>query len=257
MKHLIKKNLSISQELEALTTALDHSSYINKEKIKNFSVQLNRLLLKIDKTLKTADIFSKNFLQEQRCKTLSLYARWEHLKIDSKVLEIADQAKKLIASEKKDLENQIKRLKNSITKVTQNYRLSVENRKIVRFAQILIEKIDCKELIETLKKDSMIAPIEHEQALLILELAQFIYFRDLNEAKATCQVLSNTIIHRIETLFSQYDIDFSSIFVEGSSNEIRLKSAQILVGLCDVLTLFNNKIELPDVKDLQELFHPQ
>lgn len=256
MKILLRANLEICRELDEVALTLDQTFYLDPEKAKLLNDKLEIILIKIDNKLKNSDLFSENFLNEQKTKTIRLFGRCENLKVDSQVVQIAERAKELLLKTSEDAEHEINYLKKEIERITTNHILSIENRKLIRFAELIINSFELKEENPLQLFADLNLPIDQEHSLLLLETAQFLYFHDLKEAQSSFSSLPDQLKDDLKKTFATYEIALEMIFDENCSKESAKKAAQIIVGFCDILTCFKNEMQIPTHKELQDLFCP-
>jgi hypothetical protein len=75
MEIISKKNLNILNELDDLSLSLNKIHYASDEKIFFYSQKLAILIKKINEHLLVSDLFSKDFLEQQLSKAVSLIGR--------------------------------------------------------------------------------------------------------------------------------------------------------------------------------------
>lgn len=246
----IERNTEISKEISELSSLFDRVSYVSSKKARLITDQLDSLLEKIDDTLTSCDIFSKAFLEEQKEKAVSLCGRCATLDIDSQVVELAEKAEILSQLPEEKIKKECSTLTAAISKLKKNYALSNENRKLLRFAEILIEKARSRNSNEPLNFGTLLETIDHELAFFLLDLAQKFYSHQFKEALLLAKGLPQEIFDEFQDLLKTYKIDLTDFSDLKKGSMI----ARIIVGLSDKLTLRDSKFHLPELNEVDELF---
>lgn len=252
MKILVRSNFAITREVEELSIAIEKSCYLDQKKAKTLSTRLEHLLKKIDSLIQTADCFSKDLLTEQKIKALALVGRCQTLEIDSKIKNIAEEAEKLFINPNQ--KSKAKALRNAIYKLTSKNRLSTENRKLIRFAELMLEKTNLNQ-INTVEE--LLSGVDHDLALSLIELAQYLFFYHLNNALELFNTIPTHTIDELNQWTKTHQLPplcFKAI--QSFTPSEAKKTAQVLIGFTDHMTLFKSDKKLPSLQELEELFAP-
>lgn len=250
MPSIIERNTEISNEISELSSLFDRVSYVTSKKAQLISNQLDTLIEKIDDTLVTCDLFSKAFLEEQKEKAVSLCGRCATLDIDSQVVEIAEKAEKLSHLSQAEIKDESLKIQKSIAHLKKNYALSNENRKLLRFAEILIEKAKANNSKEPLNLAPLLETIDHDLAFFLLDLAHKFYKNEFKEAVLLTHGLPDEVLKEFYSLLNTYQLDLKNFDALNKGAMI----ARIIVGLIDKLTLRETKFQMPTLEEISELF---
>lgn len=252
MKIPARLNFMITREVEELSATLHNTCYLHSKKAKTISARLANLLKKIDSSIKTADCFSKDLLTEQKLKAIALVGRCQTLELDSQIKNLAEEAEKLLTQPKG--KSKIRALKNTINKLTAKHMLSTENRKLIRFAELLLES---KSINQTQSVEELLSSVNHDLALSLLEIAQYLYFYHLDSAEDLYQTIDQKTIDELNRWMSFHELSFLSAkpFKTFTEDEAK-KTAQVLIAFTDHMTLYKSDKKLPSLKELDELFFP-
>lgn len=256
MKISSKNNLNIADELNDLSLSLNKLSYATEEKIWFFSRRVSFLIKKIDQLLLGSDLFSKDFLEDQKNKAISLYGRCNNLKIDSAVASIAKKAQKLSHTQPCFLEEQIKIIQQTLSHIKKHHLLSHENRKIIQFTELLIHSCHSSSSLSESEIDHIFKPIDTESAFQLFELAENLYRKKFHLAKQSFCSLAGDVQTKLKELLNHHGIELDKIFRKDLNNfEYRIKSVQVIIAFGDQLSLLQKEPILPSLEELQSLFN--
>ena len=165
------------------------------------------------------------------------------MNVDSEVAAIAKQAYQLLINPH-DLLIDRGLIAKKIHQLFQKYRLSEENRRLLKFAALLIKPSseppssqDFQELLE---------PICYAVAETLIETAAAFYHNHQNALQLMRQLDDNTL-QQINSLCYKMQIT-------PEDPRARLKMAQILIFISDKKTMTQAHRDLPTLKDLKMLF---
>ncbi len=246
----------ISKELNELTTTLDKVSYVNTNKAKTLCHRLEALLSKINTLLSQSDLFAQSYLEEQKNRITVLFGRCDTLIVDSEVVELAEKAEKLSIESGSSQLNKISELKKTIEHLKKKYALSQDNRKLVRFAEILMERFSSKGTNQNLISSPITEiPDAEVIAFALFELGQNLYYHEFQKAHESFLSLPLIVSHDLINHMESNGIDFKSVLnLNHRDVESIQKAIQIVIGFCDLITLYHTEFRLPPIDEIHTIF---
>ena len=233
----------ISQKLQELLEVFQRMTYCDKQKAKSITLQVKRLIQRIEHTLQRSDPFTRSVLIEHQQQAISLYGRCINLNVDSEVAAIAKEAYQMLLHPHDSVIDR-RLLAKKIYHLFQKHRLSEENRRLLKFATLLMNQSskppsshDFQELLQ---------PICYAIAESLIATAAAFYHQHPNATPLLNQLDANTL-QQINSLCHKMQIT-------PEDERYHLKMAQVLILISDNKTMTQAHRALPTFKDLKMLF---
>ena len=245
----------LRRDVDAVAQTLNKSSYLGESQLHTLNSKLDTLFNRIDILLHSQNLFNTDFLNEQRTRLISLWGRCHTLEIDSKVVNLAEEAQNLYRTESNQVENQIHHLKKALDEIKYTYALSIENKRIIHFTEVLMEQFQNQNLTETDLSEIALKSPETNEVLYILEIAKALYESQRSAAKTLLLSLSSSIQYALTAVLDEHQIRAHSLFEVSAKNFKRPDLAiKVFVGYCYFMTLENYRFELPSTREIEYLF---
>ena len=186
-------------DLEAMEKLLKRRFLPEKEILKEFTTQLEKIGQSINQALETSDLTQKKFLESQRELVHDLAGRCHHLSIRRDVIAIAEDAEMLAnaspESSERELLTGLEALRDRIDSFLEMHRPSKTNSKFLRFARACLAKAEKREPVVIrgtngrLKKMISIESFQSKEVTLemfdlaeaLYQLAGFLYHHQLED----------------------------------------------------------------------------
>ncbi len=246
----------LRQDVDAVAETLNRSNYLGKGQIHTLNSKLDKLFNRVDSLQKSQNIFNTDLLNEQRVRLISLWGRFHTLEIDSKVVDLAEKAQDLYRATAHQIENEVVLIKRALDEIKQSYALSIENKKIVHFTEILMQRLQGQKPLEgSLSELNLFQNPDTAEVIQILEIAKALYDSRYMEAKTLFFALSHASQQVINSALNEHEITLNTLFDISSKSFKRPNLAvKVFVGYCYLITLENYRFELPSDREVEDLF---
>jgi hypothetical protein len=245
----------LRQDVDAVAETLNRSNYLGKGQIHNLNSKLDKLFNRVDSLQKSQNIFNIDLLNEQRVRLITLWGRFHTLEIDSKVVDLAEKAQDLYRATAHQIENEVVLIKRALDEIKHSYALSIENKKIVHFTEIIMQRLQGQKPLEGSLSELNLQNPDADEVIQILEIAKALYDSRYTEAKTLFFVLSRASQQAINSALNEHEIDLNTLFDISLKNFKRPSLAvKVLVGYCYLITLENYRFELPSDCEVEDLF---
>ncbi len=257
-------------DLDAIKALLKKRFLPEKEMLEQFSLQLEKIDLSINKALETSDISCKKFLEKQLELVHDLEGRCHHLGVRRDVIALAEDAETL-ANESPDypqdrLSFETNKLRDRIDDFIQSHRPSKTNSKFLRFARACLAKAEKREPVLIRGKNGRLKKVisiesfkSKEVTLEMFDLAEALY--------ALAQLLYNEQMDEfqdsLKNSFSEEtrkEIVFHLSMTRGCLDEVqskeqRLRTIQGILGYAHELTdYYMDESPYPTIVEIHRIF---
>lgn len=256
-------------DLENIKYFLDRHVFPNPQVLKHFSNQLKKIDCSLTNTLESADPITIDSLELQREMVQKLAGQCHQMKVRKTVIDFAECAEELANSSpnlsRDEIATKASDLREKIDDFLRDQRPSHTNAKFLRFAKMLIEKAEKKEMVLGQVQKNIIS-LEHFQkpvvtqesygiAEKLYELASLLYQENLEDfEKGVAENFTGETRKELEFHASQCEGNFNDL----SDRKIQLRTIQGLLGYAHLLTdYYMDVTPYPTLVEIHEIFQDE